>query len=215
MISGGSISSIEVSRFQSFKVSKTKGFKVSEVSRFQGTAQKAKRRNSSGKGSLTMGNHSLPQAKGYIAGALRKAVDPDPSTRQLKALRAHFESRCAYCGRDLDPDDRTSHLDHLRSGGRGGRNHISNRVLSCNHCNGDHKREGDWEKFLAKVCGLGTGLYAARHQRILDWQKACGNPPDIGEAIAAERDRSIEICRSTLEKHHRRLRSLLKAQRSD
>jgi len=50
-------------------------------------------------------------------------------------------------------------------------------------------------------------------KKILDWQSVCGNPPDIGEEVVAERDRSIEICRATLEEHHRRLRSLLKAQR--
>ena len=124
---------------------------------------------------------------------------------------AHFESRCAYCGCELSREDRKSHVDHLDAVDR--RNHISNRVLSCNICNGDRKRERNWEDVLAEACESRTDLYAARRQKILDWQKACGNPPDITEEVVAECDRSIEICRAMLEEHHRRLRALLKAQR--
>jgi hypothetical protein len=81
-----------------------------------------------------MSAHSLSQVKNYIRRTLWKAADPDPSTKQKQALWVHFGSRCAYCGCELDPKERKTHLDHLEASGR---NHISNRVLSCNVCNGD------------------------------------------------------------------------------
>jgi hypothetical protein len=98
-----------------------------------------------------MSAHSLSQAKNYIRQTLWKAVDPDPSTKQKHTLWVHFGSRCAYCGCELDPRNRKAHLDHLEASGR---NHISNRVLSCSVCNGDDKREQNWELFLAKEMWL-------------------------------------------------------------
>jgi hypothetical protein len=150
-----------------------------------------------------MSAHSLPQAKLYIRHTLRKAVDPDPSAKQIRALWAHFESKCAYCGRELDPKSRTAHRDHLEASGR---NHISNRVLSCNVCNGDDKREQNWELFLAKKCGSDVGVHKERRQRILDWTSSCGNPPDIDEEVTAQVERSIAVCCATLEDHYKRLR---------
>jgi hypothetical protein len=152
-----------------------------------------------------MSAYSLSQAKNYIRHTLRKAVDPDPSAKQIQALWVHFESRCAYCGCELDRDNRKAHRDHLDASGR---NHISNRVLSCNICNGDDKREQNWELFLVERCGSDVEAHKARRQRILDWQKACGNPPDIDAELAAHVERSIETCCSMLEDHYKRLQRM-------
>jgi hypothetical protein len=149
-----------------------------------------------------MSAHSLSQAKNYIVHTLRRAVDPDPSAKQIQALWEHFESRCAYCGCELHHDSRKAHRDHLDASGR---NHISNRVLSCNICNGDDKREQNWERFLARRCGSDVEAHEARRQRILDWQTACGNPPDIDAEVAAHVDRSIKACCCMLEDHYKRL----------
>jgi hypothetical protein len=158
-----------------------------------------------------MSAHSLSQVKNYIGHTLRKAVDPDPSAKQIQALWAHFESRCAYCGCELDPDNRKAHRDHLEASGR---NHISNRVLSCGVCNGDDKRERNWESFLSEKCGSAIEVHKTRRQRILDWQGACGKSPDIDAEVAAQVARSIEVCCATLEDHYKRLQYMSNAHSS-
>jgi gluconate kinase len=96
---------------------------------------------------------TISQAKNTIGRALRGLVDRSPSGTEIARLWRHFESECAYCGKPLNKDDRKAHLDHLDANLVVNRNHISNRVLACNICNGDEKRETDWQKFLAVKCG--------------------------------------------------------------
>jgi hypothetical protein len=108
-------------------------------------------------------------AKNTIRRALRAVVDPEPTAMEIKELWAHFDSACAYCGRQLSKVDRGGHIDHLVSGGT---NHISNRVLACPPCNGDEKRESNWKEFLELKCASDVGMFNQRSQKIQSWRKA-------------------------------------------
>jgi hypothetical protein len=155
-----------------------------------------------------VGNHSLPQAKNFVERTLRKAVDPDPSRAQIDEMKLHFKWSCAYCGRDLKTAERKSHVDHLDAVGH--RNHISNRVLSCDICNGDEKREQNWEQFLGMKCGSDADLRRERSQRIIDWQVKCGNPQAIDKEVAEQVKQSVYDCCAMFEEHYKRLRSMRK-----
>jgi hypothetical protein len=86
-------------------------------------------------------------------------------------LWRYFESECAYCGKPLNNDDRKAHIDHRDANRSANRNHISNRVLACNICNGDEKRENDWQTFLGQKCGQDEAACVIRSSRIREWQQ--------------------------------------------
>ncbi len=79
-------------------------------------------------------------------------------------LRIHFADHCAYCEANLRAHGAKSNYDHLVSGGT---NHISNRVLSCETCNQEEKRERDWLEFLKEKCKQGE--FERRRDLILSW----------------------------------------------
>ncbi|EKN66035.1 HNH endonuclease [Neobacillus bataviensis LMG 21833] len=54
---------------------------------------------------------------------------------EVKALFETFDGHCIYCGAKEDPDGPTFHLEHIYARSQGGRNHISNLVISCPTCN--------------------------------------------------------------------------------
>lgn len=86
----------------------------------------------------------------------------------------YFGARCAYCDRTLDPAGKEAHVDHLVSAAQGGRNHISNRALSCAQCNEKEKREMPWTEFLrAKAPTPEEFLH--RFDRIQQWQAHHGD----------------------------------------
>ena len=159
---------------------------------------------------IRMAAHSLSQTKNYIRKALWKAVDPAPSATQIHCLWTYFESNCAYCGLQLNKAERKAHLDHLDATGR---NHISNRVLACGVCNGDEKREQNWEAFLAKKCGTDVQLFQTRRKRILDWKQQCERLPEIDEHVAAQVEESIARCHKVLEDSYQRMRLFLAEQK--
>jgi hypothetical protein len=132
-----------------------------------------------------MPSPTVSQAKNNFRRALWRLVDKNPSKSDIARLWRHFESACAYCGKPLKKEDRNGHLDHLNSNRLVNRNHISNRVLACNICNGDEKREGDWQKFLALKCGQDEAGYVIRSSRIREWQRQCGVPIAVDAALAA------------------------------
>ena len=104
-------------------------------------------------------------AKNHIRRALRAVVDPEPSAREITKLWEYFGAVCAYCARPLDRAKREGDVDHLVASGT---NHISNRVLSCKQCNGDEKRDSDWQEFLGKkACDIAT--FNERRDRIQAW----------------------------------------------
>jgi len=90
------------------------------------------------------------------------------------------------------------------------RNHISNRVLACNICNGDEKRENDWQKFLAQKCGDDVAACVNRTTRIREWQQECGVPPELDKAIIVEVERAVQECNAKLDQECNHIRQLLK-----
>jgi hypothetical protein len=86
--------------------------------------------------------YTVSQAKNLMLRTIREILDPGPSQAEIGELRVFFDSKCAYCGADVEP--RRAHLDHAEP--QGG-NHVGNRVLSCGRCNGDEKRERRWLEF--------------------------------------------------------------------
>ncbi|HWX55548.1 MAG TPA: HNH endonuclease signature motif containing protein [Verrucomicrobiae bacterium] len=136
-------------------------------------------------------------------------MDKEPSAREVAVLWTHFDSKCAYCGMQLARAGRTGHLDHLEASRSIGRNHISNRVLACNICNGDEKREADWEHFLALKCGADEQAHEARRERILQWRAKCKASPTIDGKIIAQVQQSVEACNALLENESKRIKQML------
>jgi hypothetical protein len=123
---------------------------------------------------------------------MRRAADeiivPSPSDKQRRQVWAHFGSRCAYCGQQLDFLAREGHLDHADHDGG---NHLGNFVLACGPCNGDEKRERPWRDFLDRKVDDPV-LRAERFARIEAWMSANPAPPSVHncdvEAIRAKID---------------------------
>lgn len=154
-------------------------------------------------------SHTVSQAKNYLRKTLWKLVDKEPSAREVDVLWVHFDSQCAYCGLQLARSARNGHLDHLEANRSIGRNHVSNRVLACNICNGDEKRAADWEHFLARKCRADEQAYEARHDKIMQWRAKCGASHPIDSKITAQVQQSIETCNAVLENESKRIRQTL------
>jgi hypothetical protein len=139
-----------------------------------------------------------------------EAVDPGPSEKQIQVLWTYFQSSCAYCGLQLNKAERKGHLDHLDATGR---NHISNRVVSCGVCNGDEKREQNWETFLAKKCGTNVELFQMRRTKFLDWKQQGEGLPEINKEVMAQVEESIARCHQVLEDSYQRMRLIAAEQK--
>jgi len=107
-------------------------------------------------------------AKNTIKRSLRAFVDRELSATEKLAIWEHFSSQCAYCGKELTREGREGHIDHLIPTTSGGTNHISNRVLSCSLCNGDEKREEEWNAFLNRKI-FDPATREARIRKIKGW----------------------------------------------
>jgi 5-methylcytosine-specific restriction endonuclease McrA len=106
--------------------------------------------------------NTVAQAKNMMRRAVAEILDPSPST--VEGLWEHFESQCAYCGRQLRRTARDGHVDHAEPGGG---NQLGNLLLACRPCNGDEKREQAWREFLrTKATGA---TFAEREARIRAW----------------------------------------------
>src|SRR2546422_640668 len=99
-----------------------------------------------------MGKVTPSQAKNSIRRALFAEIEGAVSWKDKLKIWEFFRLSCAYCGRKMDPSGREGHMDHLASRASGGSDHISNTVLACHLCNGDEKRDMDWQKFLQMKC---------------------------------------------------------------
>ncbi len=125
---------------------------------------------------------TVPYAKNIIRRAFREIVDPRPHKDQLDLIWKHFQSECAYCGRSVKRGAKEAHIDHLLSSSEGGKNDLSNLVLSCAGCNESEKRDSPWEVFL-KLKATPEAIYQARRERIVAWQTV-----NHTESIAANSD---------------------------
>lgn len=93
---------------------------------------------------------SPSQVKNAVMRCLRGIVDPYPTKEDVATVWAFFDSKCAYCGRDMKRSDRCGHQDHLIAFTDGGANDLGNYVLACRTCNGDEKLAESWETFLRR-----------------------------------------------------------------
>ena len=109
------------------------------------------------------------QARNAIKKSLKELIDPKPTKAQQDQIWQYFENQCAYCGCDLIRKERKAHLDHVVADADGGSNRLCNLILSCATCNGDEKREMDWQTFLLQKCQGKTPAYQQRHNRITQW----------------------------------------------
>jgi HNH endonuclease len=137
-----------------------------------------------------------PQARNSIKKALYGLLDEPIKRPQLDELWQFFDSQCAYCGVSLDRSRREGHADHLVSVCLGGTNSMPNFVLSCGRCNGDYKREMDWEPFLSQR-NPDPQMRAERRQRILRWiEQHKGTVPHrdpfLAELVASQVSRALE-----------------------
>jgi|SRR5436305_4286884 len=141
-----------------------------------------------------MGKMTPAQAKNAIRRALTGILDPYPSVSEIDRLWDFFQSSCTYCGRLLVRQDRQAHVDHLVSTHAGGTNDLGNFVLSCGVCNGDEKREENWESFLRKKTP-DKATYAVRRERISNWISICPQSltldPSIRKTMNEEIDRAV------------------------
>jgi len=117
------------------------------------------------------------QARNAIKKSLKAIIDPKPSKADKEKIWRYFENQCAYCGCELNPNDRKAHLDHVVAEAEGGSNQLCNLILTCAECNGDEKREKDWQIFLLKKCHEDnpndnlseTPKYQKRYNKITRW----------------------------------------------
>jgi len=144
-----------------------------------------------------------PQARNAIRRALVGTVDPYPNESQIDRIWSFFGSSCAYCGRSLVRGKREAHIDHLVPSGLGGSNALSNFVLSCGICNGDEKREENWQSFLRRKAP-DAGTFKRRKKRIESWITTCPDAPvcDSGllKVVNREADRVISSFNAALKK---------------
>lgn len=137
-----------------------------------------------------------PQARNAIKKALYGLLDKPLKRPQWDELWQFFDSQCAYCGVSLDRSRREGHADHLVSVSLGGTNGMSNFVLSCGRCNGDDKRDMDWEPFLAQG-NPDPCMHEERRQRILRWIElhegtVPHRAPVLAEFVESQVSRALE-----------------------
>ena len=122
-----------------------------------------------------MAKNTPSMAKNQMRRCLQAIIDPHPTDAEVSELWMYFQSACAYCGLSLTRGARDGHVDHVVPHSSRGSNSIYNHVLSCSRCNGDEKREEDWESFLACKALLPQQL-AQRHAHIARWlERAIGH----------------------------------------
>lgn len=148
------------------------------------------------------------RAKNSIGKALREIFDPSIRKSDERIIRQFFDNKCAYCGRDIPPTGRTGHMDHVVSRKKGGTNHLSNIILSCNSCNGDEKRETDWIEFLdVKVSDPETRCH--RRRRIEEWIKSQGGPVAMPDDLDKETEAAHRTVSEVFDREVARLKKML------
>ncbi|MEO2074851.1 MAG: HNH endonuclease [Bacillus sp. (in: firmicutes)] len=77
-------------------------------------------------------NHAFYKLKKRAEKAGRKV---EVTLEEVRALFGAFSGECIYCGAKEEPDGSAFHLEHVIPKSLGGRDHISNLVISCRTCN--------------------------------------------------------------------------------
>ncbi|GGO77578.1 hypothetical protein GCM10011348_07450 [Marinobacterium nitratireducens] len=151
---------------------------------------------------------SPSQARNAIKRSLKALVDPPPSRQEKETIWHYFGHACAYCGYQMTRHGRQAHLDHLIAESAGGSNRLCNLVLTCGRCNGDMKRELDWQEYLAVCCGDDKALFSQRLKRIYDWVEQNEGSPLLSPELSALCDDEFDIINQQFTKAVERLRDV-------
>jgi hypothetical protein len=108
-----------------------------------------------------------PQARNAIRRALLHVAGVRFSKLYKDRCREHFNNRCAYCGSLIEPNSRKGHFDHAVA--IASSSNAFHLVYACGSCNGDEKRERDWEGFLREKCRGEDETLQLRTNAILEW----------------------------------------------
>jgi len=93
--------------------------------------------------------------------------------------------------RSLVRGDRDAHIDHLVSLRAGGSNALGNFVLTCRICNGDEKRDENWQSFLRRKAPDDV-TYDLRRKRIDAWIADCPGGAVLDPALLSVVDRQVD-----------------------
>ena len=156
-----------------------------------------------------MSKDTPSMAKNKIKRSLKAICDPHPSKLEKDSLWDYFNSQCAYCGVDIEKASRTGHLDHLIPSSQGGTNSIFNHALSCAKCNGDEKREEEWDSFLKKKTER-DDIYQQRKHLIEAWLQKAPKGMNAPE-FKLKRDSIIDQALSDFDSSVAKMRELKKS----
>ena len=145
-----------------------------------------------------------PFAKGIIKKTLRAILDPDLSAKQKGAIWVFFGNKCAFCDVEMKRNSRKGHMYHLQPGIP---NHISNRVLACEICNGNEKLDRKWKEFLMEKCNHDQVTYDMRYDKIMKWVNQNGSF-QLSEQQQKALDEEVVRVNGELENAVKRLRAL-------
>ncbi|MBS1958992.1 MAG: HNH endonuclease [Bdellovibrionales bacterium] len=135
------------------------------------------------------------QARSDIRSCLKEIVDPF-SEKDKDSVWEFFDSHCAYCNQPIERTSRLGHMDHLVPK-KDGLNHISNRVLSCNVCNGDEKRDSSWRDFILTKDGTAED-HAVRIKKIEDWVSSKTPNKEEIERIKSRRAHAEKLAKDVI-----------------
>lgn len=128
------------------------------------------------------------QARNAIKKSLKALIDPKLTKAEKEIIWQFFENQCAYCGCELNSKDRKAHLDHVVAEADGGSNRLCNIILTCAICNGDEKREMEWQTFLKLKCQDNTEEYSRRYNKITHWLTKKGGSAILSNEQKAQLD---------------------------
>ena len=154
---------------------------------------------------------SLSVAKNAMHRAIDELICRQLTRQEKDQIWKYFKSRCAYCDKRINRELRHGHMDHLDCSASSGGNYIRNRVLACKECNGNEKRERDWQEFLKSKCA-DRETFLKRRQKITNWQTQFSTRPSLAFTPEMETARQ-ELLASVHNFEHAfvRFRSLIRA----
>lgn len=133
------------------------------------------------------------QARNAIKRSLKALIDPKPNKAAKEKIWQFFDYQCAYCASKLSPKDRNAHIDHVIAEADGGSNQLCNLILTCAICNGDEKREMDWQTFLLQKCQGKSTEYHQRYNKIIQWFSEQPGSVTITDEQQAQLDSAFDL----------------------
>lgn len=154
---------------------------------------------------------SLSVAKNAMDRAIKELFCRQLTRKEKDQIWRYFKSKCAYCDKRISRKLRHGHMDHLDCSANSGGNYIRNRVLACKECNGNEKREQDWQQFLKSKC-TDRETFLQRRHNITNWQSQFSIRPQFipdAEMETAKEDLLASIHNFEVAFNH--FRSLIRA----